>query len=252
MGVDTLRSAFPTPTSVDRPEVSLIVPVYNEAGPQRADAFRAMLDGNLTVLDQEFPGSHELLVIDDGSTDGTAQIAHDHGVTVLTHSDGQNHGKGASVRLGMLAAKGDSRVMADADGSYSSDTILRLVDAISRDADVAVASRESQGHASLARRAGHALLEVICQHYAPTDTSDTQAGAKAFTAEAAEAVWSRVVADRFAADREAMYLAKHLGFRAVDVPAQATVVEGSHVRIVRDTLQIIRDTRQITSNHPNL
>ena len=252
MGVDTLRSTFPAPTSVDRPEVSLIVPVYNEAGPQRADAFRSMLDHSLTTFDRVLPGAYEAMVIDDGSTDGTAAIAHEFGVQVLSHADGQNHGKGASVRLGMLVAKGDSRVMADADGSYSSGTILRLVDAISRDADVAVASRESQGHASLARRAGHALLEVICQHYAPTDTSDTQAGAKAFTAEAAEAIWPRVVADRFAADREAMHLAKRLGFRAVDVPAHVTVVEGSHVRIVRDTLQIIRDTRQIASNHPNL
>lgn len=245
MGVDTLRPAIPTPTPVN-PEVSLIVPAYNEANNSvRADAFRGMLEGNVAMLDQEFGADHEVLVVDDGSTDGTAAIAQEFGIQVISHPDAQNHGKGASIRLGMNQATGAYRAFADADGAYSPDTVRRLIDAVSGAADIAVAQREQAGHASLVRRAGHYALEQICQYYAPTDSADTQAGAKVFTAEAAKAIWPMVQADRFAADREAMHIAKRFGFRVADVPAAVRVVPGSHVRPVRDTAQIIRDTRQI-------
>lgn len=233
------------------PEVSLVVPAYNEANtPVRADAFRRMLEASLSMLGREFPSRHELLVVDDGSSDATPTIAAEFGLTAIAHIDGQNHGKGAAVRVGLLRAQGDYRAFADADGAYSSDTILELLSTISNgEADIAVASRSATGHESLLRRAGHTVLEKICQHYAPTDSLDTQAGAKAFTAGAAENIWPLVRAERYAADREAMYLANQLGYRVVDVTAEVTVVPGSHVRVVRDTIQIIKDTRAIRRQH---
>lgn len=248
MGVDTLRPAFPAPTSVRTTDVTLIVPVYNEAS--RSDHVKRMLDGNLNQLEAEFPGAYELILFDDGSTDGTADIASQFGVQVMSHPDGQNHGKGASVRAAMLAARGKVRAFADADGSYSPDAIMQLIDEVgSERADIAVASRADAGHASLLRRAGHSALEAICQHYAPTDTTDTQAGAKAFSAKAAKVIWPRVVADRFAADREAMYLARLLGYRVSSIPTEVIPVDGSHVRVIRDSIQIIRDARQIPRTH---
>lgn len=248
MGVDTLHSAFPAPTSVDSPEVTLIVPVYNEIA--RSDHVKRMLDGNLNYLAANFPGTYELILFDDGSTDGTADLAQEFGVAVMSHPDGQNHGKGASVRHAMMNTTGCVRAFADADGSYSPDAIIRLVEEVGDGrADIAVAARSDEGHASRLRRAGHNVLEAICQHYAPTDTTDTQAGAKAFSAEAAEDIWSRVVADRFAADREAMYLARQLDYRVSSIPTEVIPVEGSHVRIIRDSVQMIRDARHIPRTH---
>lgn len=228
------------------PEVSLIVPAYNEAAdPVRAEAFRRMLDGSLTMLGEEFGAHHEVIVIDDGSADGTADIADEFDVGVVTHLDQQNHGKGASVRLGMELATGERRVFADADGAYSPVTILQLLEEVDGAADIAVATRARSGHESVLRRAGHQALEQICQYYAPTDSVDTQAGAKAFTAEAAKAIWPNVHSGRYAADREAMHIARQMGYKVSNVPAEVTIVPGSHVRVVRDTLQIIRDTRRI-------
>ena len=229
MGVDTLRPAFPAPTSVRTTEVTLIVPVYNEA--DRSDHVKRMLDGSLDQLANKFPGAYELIMFDDGSTDGTAELAQLFGIEVMSHPDGQNHGKGASIRAAMQAARGEVRAFADADGSYSPDAIMQLIDEVgSERADIAVAARANAGHASALRRVGHSALEAICQHYAPTDTADTQAGAKAFSADAAQDIWPRVVADRFAADREAMYLAAQLGYRVSSIPTEVTPVDGSHTR----------------------
>ncbi|MCA9331055.1 glycosyltransferase [Candidatus Saccharibacteria bacterium] len=249
MGVDTLRLANPTPASVARPEVSLIVPAYNEAGSARADAFRSMLDGSLATLEREVPGAYELLVVDDGSTDRTAAIAHEFGVAVHTHPDRSNRGKGASVRLGMLEAKGAYRVFADADGSYGPDAVMGLADKIGGAADVAVAFREQGGHASSLRGFGHVALERICDVIAPSDAVDTQAGAKAFTAEAAEAIWPLVKADRYAADRQAMHLVHRLGYRVANVPTDIKVVPGSHVHMVRDTARILVDATRLSRFH---
>jgi len=253
MGVEA-SSVLSPPSAPATPEVSLIVPAYNEASTStRADAFRGMLDDSLHMLARQFGARWEMTVLDDGSTDQTAAIAEEFGVPVARHADGLNHGKGASVRLGMLQARGDSRLFADADGAYSSETMLSLLSAVAEDGtDIAVAVRSTDGHQSLLRSAGHAALERICQHYAPTDSSDTQAGAKAFTADAAVEVWSRVETARFAADREAMHIAKLLGYRVADIPAEVKVVPGSHVRVVRDTLQIIHDTRAIQLRHKEL
>ena len=244
-----MRAAYPAPTPVDRPEVSLIVPAYNEASYERADAFREMLDGNLTLLERELPGAYEVTVVDDGSTDETAAIAHEFDVMVLTHPDGENHGKGASVRLGILNAKGAYRVFADADGSYSADTVLGLVDKVDGAIDIAVAYRAADGHESSLRGFGHTALERICNVIAPTDTIDTQAGAKAFTAEAAEAIWPLVRAERYAADRQAMHIAHRMGYRVANVPAPVASMPGSHVHIIRDSARMIADTARFSRLH---
>lgn len=249
MGVDTLRHADPVPTSVICPEVSLIVPAYNEASSTRADAFREMLHGNLTMLEREVPGAYELLVIDDGSTDETVAIADEFGAVVYAHPDGLNHGKGASVRLGILEAKGARRAFADADGSYAPEAIMGLVDRISGTADIAVAYRGQGGHASSLRGFGHVALERICDVIAPTKAVDTQAGAKAFTAEAAEAIWPLVRANRYAADRQALHLAHRFGYRVANVAAEVSVRPGSHVRMVRDSARMLADTAQLSRLH---
>jgi dolichyl-phosphate beta-glucosyltransferase len=246
MGVEA-QQLFDLTSTPASPEVSLIVPAYNEANSTaRADAFRGMLDSSLTMLSSEFGSRHELLVVDDGSTDDTAAIACEFGLRAIAHHDGKNHGKGAAVRLGMSLSSGEYRVFADADGAYGADTIAQLVYSLGSSADIAVATRSHAGHDSLLRRVGHSVLERVCDYYAPTDTTDTQAGAKAFSAEAARTIWPHVRSDRFAADREAMHLARRLGYRVAEVQADVTVVAGSHVRIVRDTIQILRDTRQIS------
>jgi glycosyltransferase involved in cell wall biosynthesis len=201
-----------------------------------------MLEGNLTLLEAEFGSQYELLVVDDGSTDASQELAREFDVQVLSHPDAQNHGKGATVRLGMLAAKGSYRVFADADGSYDPETVLRLIDTVGGAIDIAVAHRADTGHATTLRSVGHTMLERVCNGIAPTDSIDTQAGAKAFTASAADTIWPMVKATGFGADREAMYVARRMGYRVANVPAEVTAMPDSHVRPVRDGTRLIVDT----------
>ena len=117
--------------------LSVIVPVWNEAG---------RLEATLAAVAQ-FMAAHslhgEVVLVDDGSTDGTPELARRLGARVLAHPE--NRGKGAAVRTGMLAAKGDFRLFCDADLSTPMEEALRLVGALERGAAVAVGSRMIEG-----------------------------------------------------------------------------------------------------------
>ncbi len=246
MGVDSVRLEGVTHAPA-LPEVSLVVPVYNEAGnPVRCDAFRTMLEGNLSMLGRDFGSRYEVLVVNDGSTDQTPEVAAEFPVTVIPSGrPGENLGKGGAVREGMARAQGALRVYTDADGSYSPATIQTLLQEVSgQGTDIAVAERLLSGHGSHLRRAGHVCLEKVLDGIIPTDVPDTQAGAKAFTANSAE-LWQLVSTNGYAADRHMLALAKVFGMNVVSVPAEVTPVPGSHIRPVRDSFRMVGDAFRI-------
>lgn len=221
------------------PELSVVFPAYNENTGVRGGHFRDNLYRTQETL-ARVGASHEIIVVDDGSTDSTADVARSFGVEVVGYPD--NRGKGAATRLGLLSAKGSLRAFADADGSYSPETILGLFEALRQGADIATVNRDS--HASIGRRAVHFGLEKLCDLFAPTDVVDTQAGAKAFTAQATEGVWRSVDIDSYAADRQALYIAHVLGLKITEVEAEVTPVGNSHVRF-RDAIRLVLDSSKI-------
>ena len=203
---------------MSRPQLSVVIPAYNEA---------ARLPVSLTkILDylRARGASYEILVVDDGSSDGTAESARRAGgeaVTVLRN--GSNRGKGYSVRRGMLEARGERRLMSDADLSTPIEELDRLMRRMDEGFDIVIASRALPGanvevHQSFLRENMGRLFNVLVQALVLPGLFDTQCGFKLFTAQAALEGFSRARLDGFCFDVEVLYAARRRGRRIAEVP----------------------------------
>jgi dolichyl-phosphate beta-glucosyltransferase len=201
-----------------RPSLSVVIPAYNEA--LRLPETLARVQAHLATLERE----HEIVVVDDGSSDGTAETAGRIGnvpVRVLRHEP--NRGKGYAVRRGMLAARGERRLMTDADLSTPITELDRLEAELDRGFDVAIGSRALVGsrievHQPLYREAMGRAFNVLVQQLLLPGLHDTQCGFKLFTARAAEAAFAPGRLDGFSFDVEALYAARVRGLRIAEVP----------------------------------
>ena len=222
--------------------LSIVLPCLDEAD---------RLPGTLAAYLAHFPPSRaevELIVVDDGSTDGTSAIADqiaaaDPRVRVVRTS--HNHGKGYAVRTGIHAAQGDLVVFTDADGSYGPDQLERVVAALDR-APVAIGARlgAQPGVGSLRRLASPVFNRVIWLLLG-LPFSDTQCGLKGFRRGAAEAVFQRARVDGFAFDAEVLLVAGRLGLEVVEVPVTAQERQGSRVRLRGDALRMLADVWKV-------
>jgi hypothetical protein len=142
--------SFATAPSQASPVASIIVPAYNEEA-----GLPVVLDRLFRVIDS----SYEVVVVDDGSTDGTATVAQRFPCRVLRHP--ANLGKGAAVRTGLAAARSDKAVVIDADATYPPEAIPRLVEALS-EGDLVLASRaQGRHHIPLFNRIGNGLFRLL-------------------------------------------------------------------------------------------
>ena len=238
-------------SGVTTPEISLILPAYNEASRQETkggpegEAFKRAVGTYQDFLSNSFD-NWELSVVSDGSTDGTVELAESLGVdNVIAYE--QNRGRGYALRLGYLAARGGVRIYTDSDGSYGPKTIQELFDEVDGGADIAVAYRAGEAqHESMARKYGHWAMHRLCEIIAPTGIKDPQAGAKAFSADAANLIWGNYVTqERWAADRQAMFHARKLGLDVAQVPAEITPVGDSRVKVINDAVDMVADSIHI-------
>jgi dolichyl-phosphate beta-glucosyltransferase len=199
--------------------LSIVVPAYNEE----------LRIGSTLESIASFVGDRtdvEVLVVDDGSSDATSQVAAagacPHLRVIRTE---KNFGKGHAVRIGMLEAEGDYRLFTDADGSTPITELARLEAAMSDigASGVAFASiavpgatveQTQAGIRPAAGRFGNWLIRVI----ALPGVHDSQRGFKLFSADAAETLFSRSVVDGWAFDVEILALARHLGIPMAEVP----------------------------------
>jgi dolichyl-phosphate beta-glucosyltransferase len=197
--------------------LSVVIPAYNEA--RRLPATLDRVHEHLAA--RGVP--HEVLVVDDGSSDGTAEAARAAGglVRVLRHEP--NRGKGYAVRRGMLAATGVLRLMTDADLSTPIEELARLEAEIDRGFDVAIGSRAVAGARIEVRQPAYReamgrLFNVLVQALLLPGVADTQCGFKLFTAAAAETAFGACRLDGFSFDVEALYVARRSGLRIAEVP----------------------------------
>lgn len=202
---------------MSRPRLSVVIPSFNEA--QRLPATLARLRAHLDARGE----AYEVLVVDDGSTDGTADVARaaPGPVRVLRHA--QNRGKGHAVRAGMLAAAGDRRLMTDADLSTPIEELSRLEAELDRGFDVAIGSRAVAGarievHQPLYREAMGRLFNRLVQALLLPGLHDTQCGFKLWSAEAAAMAFAACRLDGFSFDVEALYVARLRGLRIAELP----------------------------------
>lgn len=222
------------------PFVTIIVPAYNEA---------KNLGRTLPMLRSEFGDSQavEVLVVDDGSTDHTAEL-------VSAHLRGWpnarmialpwNQGKGSAVKAGVAAARGERIVFMDADLSADIADLPRLVQALDN-ADVALGSRSIAGsqveyNAGIRQFQSKFFNSVACV-LTKVVASDTQCGFKAFRRESGKLLFHLCEGKGFAFDVEVLALAQLLRMRITEVPIHWVDVSGTSVHVVKDPVYMIRD-----------
>ncbi|WP_261558242.1 dolichyl-phosphate beta-glucosyltransferase [Frankia tisae] len=218
--------------------VSVIIPAYNEA---------MRLPGSLPPLVsvmRKIPDA-EVIVVDDGSTDGTAAVAEEHlagipGGRVLRLP--WNSGKGAAVRAGVSVAHGASIVFMDADGASDVNDLPLLLAALEH-AEVALGSRRIGDGAvrSSGRRVGSWAFNQITRSLASLDVADTQCGFKAFRGQEAKLLFSLARSSGFGFDVEVLSIARSIGYRIAEVPIRWAEIPGGTFRVTRHTPAMIVD-----------
>jgi dolichyl-phosphate beta-glucosyltransferase len=194
-------------------------------------------------------GGVEVIVVDDGSTDGTAEAARAAGADrVLVHA--VNRGKGAAVRTGVLAASGAAVAFTDADLAYAPDQLHGLLERVESGIDVVVGSRKHEMTRTLVqarrlRELGGRVINSLTQVVLLGRYRDTQCGLKAFTADAGQLIFGRSRVDRFAFDVEVFVIAETNALTVEEVPVTIVNSTRSTVHVVRETARLVRDLFRI-------
>lgn len=200
--------------------LSFVLPAYNE---------EKNIEYTVTSIaeycdSKQYP--YEIIIVDDGSTDGTHQLAHvlaekNNAITVLKH--GANHGKGAAVRTGMAAARGDILAFLDADGSTEISELDSFLPCLEQNYDVVIGSRYLR-QSSIVRRqpplrvAIGRVGNVLIRLFLLPGIVDTQCGFKVFTRHAAQEIFSRQTIDGWGFDMEILVIARLFKLRIKELP----------------------------------
>ncbi len=232
-----------------RPELSVVIPAYNE---------EARLPRSLARIREYLLRAHpssEIIVVDDGSTDRTADAVRSlqketQDLQLLVNE--QNRGKGYSVRAGMLAARGEITLFTDADLSAPIEEAEKLLAAL-HSADVAIGSRALdrsliQVHQSRSRELAGILFNLMVRIATGLPFEDTQCGFKAFRTDRARVIFEQQTIEGFGFDPEMLFLAKRHGLRAVEVPVVWAHDPRTKVHMTRDSLQMFAALWQIRWN----
>jgi dolichyl-phosphate beta-glucosyltransferase len=213
-----------------RRSISIVIPAYNEEN--RLGASLEKIQRYLAPAQWEFA---EVVVVDDGSRDGTKAVARGAGVRLLENPS--NRGKGYTVRHGMLEARGDWVLYSDADLSAPIEEIEKLWAAVEREgAQVAIGSRALDRslvgvHQPLARETMGRLFNLLMRLETGLPFRDTQCGFKLFERQAAREIFSRQRLEGFGFDVEVLFIAQRLGYKALEVPVRWDNVEGTKVSL---------------------
>ena len=216
--------------------LSIIIPAYNER--TRLPATIRRVEDYLHENAWTF---HEVIVVDDGSTDGTSECADEFAkanphVRVLRNPG--NRGKGYSVRHGMLDAKGEWRLFTDADLSTPIEELEKLWSAVAQGKDeIAIGSRALDRsligvHQPGMRETFGRIFNGVMRAATGLPIADTQCGFKLFRADVAEEVFSRQTQERFGFDAEVLYIAFKRGYSIAEIPVRWNHVEGSKVSML--------------------
>ena len=224
------------------PELSIIIPSYNE---------ELRLPTTLAQIASYIRGSKretEVIVVDDGSNDRTSDVASSFrgeipGLLVLRNPE--NRGKGYSVRRGMLEATGHTVLFTDADLSAPIEEADKLLPALA-DHDVAIGSRALDRslisvRQSVFREYAGIIFNFIVRAILRLPFVDTQCGFKAFRREPCRIIFEQQRIERFGFDPELLYLARHHGLSAVEIPVRWAHSPATKVSMLRDSVQMFLD-----------
>ncbi len=235
-------------TSVARPFLSVIIPAYNEAN--RLPLTLIDVDRHLSAQ----PYAYEILVIDDGSSDATAEIARRFSGVIKNLkliNNPENRGKGAAVKIGMLTAKGNWRLQMDADNSNPVPEFHKMMPYFTPEHgfDIVIASRGVKGSKiappmPLLRRICEWVLNLKIRLILNSKVKDFLLGFHCFSGESAEKIFSLVRLTSWSYAVESLVLGEKLGFKIKEIPIAASYDAGSRFRM-GNYLQIIWETIKI-------
>lgn len=231
------------------PMISIVVPAFNEAG-RIEDSIR-----EIDAFIRRSPWSFEVIVVDDGSTDDTADIVSRFQLSCLRllRNNG-NRGKGYTVRQGVLAAKGKYVLFTDADLSAPIEEAEKLLDAVAQQkGDVIIGSRAVdrsyiERHQPRFRELAGILFNIMVRFLLGLNVRDTQCGFKLFDREKTRRIFEQLTTLGFGFDPEVLFLAKRFGLRVCEVPVRWSHSEGSKVRVLQDSIRMFLDLVRIRWN----
>jgi dolichyl-phosphate beta-glucosyltransferase len=235
--------------------LSVVIPAYNEE--------RVIGDSLARVgayLEQT--PDPELIVVDDGSQDRTCEIVRETALrypfTRLIQND-RNRGKGYSIKHGIAESRGEYVLFTDADLVYPIEGVEPFIRALDAGADVAISSRSHPGtlfalhprHFSYIYQrylVGQTYINIV-NRILGLDVTDTQAGFKCLRGDAARTIFARTTLYDFAFDVEALFIARQLGYRIVELPVYFLYLgEQSSVQLVKDSVRMLFDLWTIRQN----
>lgn len=239
------------------PFLSVIIPAYNEERrlPRTLESVYEFLLAELEKSGRTF----EILVVDDGSLDGTAEVVEEfarHALdnTVRLVSYAPNQGKGFAVRTGMLKAEGQYLLMNDADGSSPIEEVERLLAVTASgggSAKVVIGSRAKEDPSAKVNALAYRkyignTFNLIVQSLLLPGIHDTQCGFKLFERQAAQEIFSVARLNGFAFDVELLYIARLKGYAIKEVAINWNNVEGSKVNVLTDSPRMLIEVLIIT------
>jgi glycosyltransferase involved in cell wall biosynthesis len=232
-----------------QPVLSIVVPAFNEAS-RIGDSI-----GKIDAFMRQSPLSFELIIVDDGSIDNTAEIvrrAQAKGLRLVRNE--KNHGKGYTVRQGVLAAAGKYVLFTDADLSAPIEEVNKLLDVATKEgADVVIGSRAVdrkyiEKHQSPLREFGGIVFNLMVRSLLGLRLHDTQCGFKLFHRRRSRRIFEKLTTFGFGFDPELLFLAKRDGLSIREVPVRWSHVEGSKVSFLRDSIRMFSDLLRIRWN----
>lgn len=227
-------------------KISVCIPMYNERGniENTARTLHAFMSSNFD--------DYEVIFADDGSTDGCGDLVRALGferMRVVGYS--QNQGKGCAVRTAMLAADGDVMMFTDADLAYGTEVIKQLYQMFldMPEADIIIGSRNAgadgyAGYTFLRKMMSKAYIQLL-RAAGGLKNSDSQCGFKGFRAAAAKRIFPLCQVNGFAFDFEVLLIAQKMGLRIAEMPVKVLHHGSSKVRVVRDTLRMLKALRSM-------
>ena len=239
----------------DNPELSIVIPAYNE---------ELRIGRTLSRIQEYFKNGPrattalEVIVVDDGSTDGTARIAQGWAATGCEGefrllSNNGNHGKGYSVRRGMLEARGRIALFTDADLSAPIEESEKLFAAIAAGKDIAIGSRAIDRslisvRQSIFRETAGIIFNGFVRLLTGLPLHDTQCGFKAFVREPCRIIFEQQRIEGFGFDPEVLFLARRHGLRTAEVPVRWAHDPATKVHVFRDSLLMFANLMWIRWN----
>ncbi|MCL6639517.1 MAG: glycosyltransferase family 2 protein [Firmicutes bacterium] len=219
--------------------LSIVVPAYNE---------EVRLSKTLSEIQNHAAGRiYEIIVVDDGSSDRTAEIAEKFGCLMIRHP--VNMGKGAAVKTGVMTSRGETVLITDADMAAPISELPKLEAALEKGLDVVMGSRVAPGakvvRATFKRKLAGKVFNLLVRLLTGLPYRDTQCGFKLFRGDAARELFSRAACEGYCFDVEVLLLAREMGLKVEEVGICWADVPGSKVRLFRDSLRMFRELLKV-------